>query len=277
MGRPRKDKNAAVPTPGAGLDLDSHASFPTAALSAFTMDADAVNSVCNDLKANKEINESAFKRSVLGMLAHICGEMSNLKTELNEVKAEVAKNSDRIKALEDKVGTERDCAVPLSITMQKLARKPGFDDLALAKSVINEINAEGVNSEEDVIKVTRKGMKPATATQREWPGTLLVELKSTDVKARVMKAKKSLANHAELKEVKISNMKTQQQMNQDFINRQMLKMLPEGHKYYITGTGAMRPVAQVQVQGSRGPPPHVPPPPANFTSPPPSHLPGLQA
>ena len=106
------------------------------------MDADAVNSVCNDLKANKEINESAFKRSVLGMLAHICGEMSNLKTELNEVKAEVAKNSDRIKALEDKVGTERDCAVPLSITMQKLARKPGFDDLALAKSVINEINAE---------------------------------------------------------------------------------------------------------------------------------------
>ena len=76
------------------------------------------------------------------MLAHICGEMSNLKTELNEVKAEVAKNSDRIKALEDKVGTDRDCAVPLSITMQKLARKPGFDDLALAKSVINEINAE---------------------------------------------------------------------------------------------------------------------------------------
>ena len=69
------------------------------------------------------------------------------------------------------------------------------------KQVIKTINAQGVNSEEDVVKVIRKGEKPATATQSEWPGTVFVELKSAEVRAKIMKAKKCLASVPTLKEV----------------------------------------------------------------------------
>ena len=50
-----------------------------------------------------------------------------------------------------------------------------------------------------LIKVVRKGFKPANATQSERLGTVLVELRSTEVKARIMKAKSKLATHERLK------------------------------------------------------------------------------
>ena len=77
------------------------------------------------------------------------------------------------------------------------------------KSVIKEINAEGIDAETDVVKVVRKGYKPANATQSERLGTVLVELRSTEVKTKIMKAKSKLATHERLKNVRISNMKTQ--------------------------------------------------------------------
>ena len=157
--------------------------------------------------------------------------------------------------------------------MQKLPKAPnGVSDMDAAKHVIKAINAEGVDAEADVVKVSRKGFKPATATQSEWGGTVFVELKSAEVKAKVMKAKKCLANNNELKDVRISNMKTQHQINQDYFNRQILKMIPGAEKFYISGTGALRPATHIQSRQGP-PPPHIPYNPATFNPAtlPPSH------
>lgn len=246
-----------------------------ASLANVQVDSAVINAACEKFNKNQVIDDEDFKKSVFGLLANLCTSLNNYDTKLKQVKAEVAHNSDRIKSLEDKIGDMNECSVPLSITMQKLPKAPiGISDMDAAKQVIRAINAEGVNAEDDVIKVSRKGFKPATATQSEWGGTVFVELKSAEVKAKVMKAKKCLANNSDLKDLRISNMKTQQQINQDYFNRQVLKLIPDGHQFYISGTGALR--RATHMQGRQGPPlPHAPIPynPATFNPAtlPPSH------
>ena len=218
------------------------------------MDAVAIDSVCADFNSGNKIDEDDFKRAMFGMMANVLKTVNKQETELTEVKLDVKDHSDRLKSLEDKVGDRKDCAVPLSITMQNLPKVEHGDEAAV-KSVIKEINAEGINAETDVIKVVRKGYKPANATQSERLGTVLVELKSTEVKAKLMKAKSKLATNERLKNVRISNMKTQSQVSQDFFNRQLLRMVPGGEDCYISGTGAIlsktRPPPQSH-QGWRG-------------------------
>ena len=151
-----------------------------------------------------------------------------------------------------------------------------MSDLELVRDVIRQVNAEGVIVEEDVVKVSRKGFKPANGTQSERQGTYFVEMKSTEAKAKVMRAKKSLANLPNMKDVRISNMKTQHEMNQDFFNRQLLRMVQGGNQWYISGNGTMRPVTQQP--GRQGPAPYAQPqgPPATFnpTTLPPSYQTG---
>ena len=262
-------------SPQAAPNLASLSTFPMASLANVQVDSAVINAACEKFNKNQVIDDEDFKKSLFGLLANLCTSLNNYDTKLKQVKAEVAHNSDRIKSLEDKIGDMNECSVPLSITMQKLPKAPiGISDMDAAKQVIRAINAEGVNAEDDVIKVSRKGFKPATATQSEWGGTVFVELKSAEVKAKVMKAKKCLANNSDLKDLRISNMKTQQQINQDYFNRQVLKLIPDGHQFYISGTGALR--RATHMQGRQGPPlPHAPIPynPATFNPAtlPPSH------
>ena len=235
-------------------NLTSLSSFPSAALTGVELDSAAIDSVCADFKSGDEIKEDDFKRAMFGMMANVFQTVNKQETELIAVKLDVKDHSDRLKSLEDKVGDRKDCAVPLSITMQNLPKVEHGDESAV-KSVIREINAEGIDAESDVIKVVRKGYKPANATQSERLGTVLVELKSTEVKAKIMKAKSILATNERLKNVRISNMKTQTQANQDFFNRQLLRMVPGGQDCYISRTGAIlsktRPPPQSH-QGWRG-------------------------
>ena len=117
--------------------------------------------------------------------------------------------------------------------------------------MIRRINVEGLNSEEAVSKVIRKGYKPADGNQSERLGTVLVELHSSEVKAKVMKAKKMLAtdDNVDMRNLRISHMKTPGQLSQDYFNRQLLKLVPGGERMYISGTGAILP--------KTSPPPHA--------------------
>ena len=263
---PRKTKaKPAAAEPNLAASLSS---YPLPAMAQLArIDVTAMDAVVAQFNAGETIDEKDFRRSMFGMMQHVFTTVGNFETKLEALKADINENNERIKALEDKIGGQEECAIPLSITMQKLAKRSDTDDENLVKHVIKAINAEGVNAEEAVVKVVRKGHKPATATQSERHGTLLVELKSIDVKAKIMKTKKSLASHPGLKEVRISNMKTQSQMNQDFFNRQVLKMIPGGHQYYISGTGALRPQSQQPGQGWQGPLLRAPPPPQHAHAP----------
>ena len=257
-GKPKAKTTAAAEiSPTASLS-----SYPLPAMANLArLDVIAMDAVVAQFNAGETIDEKDFRRSMFGMMQHVFATVGNFETKLEALKADINENSERIKSLEDKIGAQGECSIPLSITMQKVAKNSETDDVNLVKQVIKLINAEGVNAEEDVVKVVRKGHKPATGTQSERHGTLLVELKSTDVKAKIMKTKKSLASHPHLKEVRISNMKSQTQMNQDYFNRQLLRMIPGGDQFYISGTGALRPQSQhpgAQMQGWQGPIPHAP-------------------
>ena len=244
-------------------NLASLSSFPSVALAGVQVDTDAIDAVCSGFKSGDKIQEDDFKRAMFGMMANVFSTVNSQGANLEAVKCDVKDNSDRLKALEDKVGDKDECAVPLSITLQNFPMY-GVGDESAVKSVIKAINAEGVDAEQAVVKVIRKGYKPANVTHSERLGTVLVELQSSEVKAKIMRAKKVLATNAQLKDVRVSQMKTQTQISQDFFNRQLLKMVPGGEECYISGTGAILPKSRPP-----GPPAHQGPRPQGQ-----GHLPG---
>ena len=73
-------------------------------------------------------------------------------------------------------------------------------------------------------------------------GKVEVELSSSEVRTKIMKTKKVLEHHSNdtLKNLRIHNKKTQEQINQEFTNRQLLRMIPGGHNWYIAGNGQLR-------------------------------------
>jgi hypothetical protein len=145
---------------------------------------------------------------------------------------------------------------------------------------VRVINAPEVDPDSDVVKVVRKGFKAATGSTAEKRGTLLVEMRTAEAKASVMKTKKMLADLPDegstvgLKFVKIKNMRTQSDMNQEWTNRQLLRMIPGGDRYYIAGNGSLRQAQErPSAAGLPGPrPPFLQP---NF-QPPSSALPAQQ-
>ena len=265
---PSKTKNkkqAAEP------NTASLASFPLPAMvdmvSRVNLDPDAMSSVIAKHNSGEVIGEAEFRHLMFGMVSNILSSVRKWESSLEEVKADISENSERIAALEAKVGNKDECAVPLSISIQNLKHYDQGDTEAV-RSVIRRINAEGVNSEEAVIKVTRKGSKSANGNQSERLGTVLVELQSSEVKTKIMKAKKVLATDdlVDMRNLRISHMKTPAQLSQDYFNRQLLKLVPGGERMYISGTGAILPKA--------GPPPHAHQGVRGPSQVPPSQLPG---
>ena len=248
MGRPKAKKQAAEP------NTASLSSFPLPAMvdmvSRVNLDPDTMSSVIAKHNSGEVIGEAEFRHLMFGLVSNILSSVRKFESSLEEVKADISENSERIAALEAKVGNKDECAVPLSISIQNLKHYDQGDTEAV-KSVIRRINAEGVDSEEAVIKVTRKGSKSANGNQSERLGTVLVELQSSEVKAKIMKAKKMLAtdDNVDMRNLRISHMKTPGQLSQDYFNRQLLKLVPGGERMYISGTGAILP--------KTSPPPHA--------------------
>ena len=122
------------------------------------------------------------------------------------------------------------------------------------------------------MKAVRKGYKPESrqGANDGRLGTVLVEVSNTDVKGNIMKNKKVLNNHVNevMKNLRIKNMKSQDQLNYEFSTRQLLKMVPGGEGWYVAGNGRLNQVrpggAAPGQQGARPQPavfqPHVPPP-----------------
>ena len=180
----------------------------------------------------------------MNFLTTMRSDISSMHTELkNEMKkvsaatttntAKIESNTERIKALEAKVGDSLECAVPLSIALYNIPKSDTHDDLALAKDVIRKINAEEVNPDTDVVKAIRKGYKVQANNQTEKLGTICVELKSEEVRSKIMKAKKNLASLPDegltkgFSKYRVKNWMSQHEMNQQFTNRTLLKMIPE--------------------------------------------------
>ena len=262
----------------------SLASFPSATMAAVPpLDMGLVNSVVDRVfRGGEGVSTDDFQKAMLGMLFNNMNKINSLENKVENTANHAKTNEERIKALEEKVGDKGECAIPLSITIQNLPiNNEGGDDETSVKTLIKEINPEGVNVDTDVMKVMRKGYKPAIENKTEKLGVVMVELRNSEVKAKIMKTKKNLAHsaHEVLRNIRIGVMKTQDQVNQERFNRQLLRLVPGGDQFYLTGSGAIRP--QTRPWAPRHPGPRAPgghPGPSRFQHAPPNpqHAPNLQ-
>ena len=109
------------------------------------------------VEEGEEVDNKVMMKSVFGILLH---NASNMQT-VDQVKRSVQDNTDRIRALEDKVGSSDEVAVPLGLAIQHMPLPTvGTSDLQNVKEMLAEVRAPGVTVDHDVIKVVRKGNKP---------------------------------------------------------------------------------------------------------------------
>merc|ERR1719186_1019384 len=165
------------------------------------------------VEEGEDVDNKVMMKSVFGILLHNASNMQSVE----QVKRTVQDNTDRISALEAKVGSSEEVAVPLGLAIQHMPLPTvGTSDLQNVKEMLAEVRAPGVTVDHDVIKVTRKGNKaesrPGAGDSRL--GTVLVEIASLDKKASIMKTKKVLQSHENpsYKNLVIRNMETQQEM-----------------------------------------------------------------
>ena len=110
----------------------------------------------------------------------------------------------------------------------------GQTDLQLVKSAFNEIRAQGVDVERDVIKAVRLG----DLTNGKL-GTILVEMRNQESKAQIMKTKKCLENHPNqgLQKLIIKNAQTKSEIKTNIALNEMLRKIPGEQNSYIAGNG----------------------------------------
>ena len=243
--------------PGATSAQGYLGNFPPAAMAtASKVNMDTINKVAEQVNKGEEVDTKECMVAMFGLVASLHNQNSEAKVKIDAIGNRAVSNEKRIDDIEKKIGGKEECAIPLSVTIQNLSKYPTVTDEESVKKVIAEIGADGVDPESDVVKVNRKGYKPASGTQQEKLGTVMVELSSLEVKAKIMRAKKCLENRPNnLANLRIRNMKSQAELNQEFFNRQVLKLVPGGERFYIAANGALRP-QQPRHAGPQGHPPH---------------------
>ena len=201
----------------------------------------------------QEVSSLEFQTTMVNSML----EFGKVIKGLEGVNDKLANHEDRLEALEKKLGDQSDFPIPLTIVMQNLPPSNDVSEETVARDVIENLQIEGVSGA-DVTRVKRKGFKLTNGSQRGRPGTLMVELSSKEAKLKVLRAKKSLAQHQseDMKMIRIDSMKTPEQLNQEHFNRTLLKMTPGGEQYFIAGSGALRPQTRPAEAGRfQGPPP----------------------
>ena len=114
-----------------------------------------------------------------------------------------------------------------------------------------------INVTTDMVKAIRIGFKSESVPGKNDGrlGKVEVQIVNTDIKSKIMRNKKNLEHHSneDLRALKIFNKKPQDQINQEFTNRQFLRMIPGGSEWYIAGNGQLKrqtrfPNPQIQFQ-----------------------------
>ena len=191
---------------------------------------------CEDAKKGHQIDAGKVLNDMLGMMVH----MFSKQTENDVMKTQVTSNTDRIDQLEAKVGDQNDVAYPRSIAIRRLPLPPhGVTEIQNAQHYLKEVKAQGVDISKDAIKAIRKESAKYNPNLGPNLGTVLVELRSEEIRGKIMKAKKNLETHPveTLKKLIIKNPLTPAEMKSQNTNFSLLKMITGGNDHFITGNG----------------------------------------
>ena len=203
------------------------------------VDLNGIKKTCEDAKNGVQVDTGKVLGDMLGMIVHMYAKQS----ENDDVKEQVEDNTDRIGHLEAKVGDANDVAYPRSIAIRKLPLTPhGVSELQNVQHYLKEINAEGVDVVRDCIKAIRKESMKHNPNFGPNLGTVLVELKSEEIRGKIMKANKNIMNHQALvlQNLIIKNTMSPAEMKAQNTHLGMLKMITGSSDFFIAGNGMIR-------------------------------------
>ena len=166
--------------------------------------------------------------------------MFSKQSENEGIKTQVVSKTCRIDQLEAKIGDPKDVSYSRSIAIRKLPLPlHGVSELQNAQYYLKEVKAEGVDISKDAIKAVRKEAARHNPNLGPNLGTVLVELRSEEIRGKIMKKKNDLETHSTqvVKELIIKNALTPAEMKAQNTNISLLKMITGGNEHYIAGNG----------------------------------------
>ena len=191
---------------------------------------------CEEAKKGNQVDTGKVLSDICGMMVH----MFSKQNENEGIKTQVVSNTDRIEQLESKIGDPNDVSYSRSIAIRKLPLPPhGVTELENAQHYLKEIEAEGVDISKDAIKAIRKEAAKHNPNLGPNLGTVLVELRSEEIRGKIMKKKNDLQTHSTqvVRELMIKNALTPAEMKAQNTSISLLKMITGGNNHFIAGNG----------------------------------------
>ena len=147
--------------------------------------------------------------------------LQSKQSENDEIRSEVQQNTSRLDSIEAKIGGPDDVSERLGLALRRLPfPPPGQTDLDMVRQALAEINAPGI------------------------------DVKSEDIRAKIMKNKHTLANHPNevIKNLIVKNMKTKEQMFMENLGNSILRKIPGCESSFVTPSGQIREGTQTPYQ-----------------------------
>ena len=192
---------------------------PAAAQALPEVDLNDIIKSCEEAKQGNQVNTGKVLNDILGMMVHMYSKQSE--------------NEKTIKKVDSNTNTN----------IRKLPIPPqGVSELQNAQHFLKEIRAQGVDIYRDAVKAVRKESAKHNPALGPNLGTVLVELKSEDIRGKIMKTKKNLENHAAIpvRNLIIKNAMLPSEMKAQNTNMGILRMITGGDDYFIAGNGSIR-------------------------------------
>ena len=152
--------------------------------------------------------------------------MKNLEEELDATKVKVSILDYNLNNVDNEDFLPND-----SIVIRNLDIRVDGDELCVVRDALAQINIKGFDTAEDILKVERKGNRNGKL------GSVFVKISDKEAKKKIMKKKKELANNSDpkIKNLKIMNFKTQEQIIFENALRGVLALIPSGSNYELNG------------------------------------------
>ena len=156
-----------------------------------------------------------------------------LKTSLKNLEEELEATKVKVSILDYNLNSvdNEDFLPTDSVVIRNLDIPVDGDELCVVRDTLAQLNIEDFDPIEDIFKVERKGNRNGKL------GSVFVKIADREVKKKIMKKKKELANSSDpkIKELKIMNFKTPEQIMFENALRGVLAIIPNGSNYELNG------------------------------------------
>ena len=199
--------------------------------------------IFNSLSNGIHVDQNVMMRALMGSMINLMNQNSQiigikdendaLKTSLKNLEEELEATKVKVSILDYNLNSvdNEDFLPTDSVVIRNLDIPVDGDELCVVRDTLAQLNIEDFDPTEDIIKVERKGNRNGKL------GSVFVKIADREVKKKIMKKKKELANSSDpkIKELKIMNFKTPEQIMFENALRGVLAIIPNGSNYELNG------------------------------------------